>query len=99
MSWSTSDRRSRLPVDWAQRVSATRRRAHDQCEAVTHQPGCNGVGAQCDHIDRGDDHTLTNLQWLSEACHAAKTQAEAREAQGMTRAARLPDERHPGALG
>lgn len=97
MAWSTSDRRSRLPADWAARVSKVKARAHGRCEAVTHQPDCTRAGAQCDHVDNNDDHNLTNLQWLSVPCHAAKTQAEAREAQGMVKAAAMPVERHPGA--
>ena len=47
------------------------------CQATVHVPECDGYGSQCDHIDRGDDHSLTNLQWLSQPCHTAKTQQEA----------------------
>lgn len=76
MSWETSDRRSRLPKDWAQRVAQVRDRAKNQCEAQQHAPDCDGIGRECDHIKAGDDHSLANLQWLSTPCHKAKTQRE-----------------------
>lgn len=37
-------------------------------------PACSGVGTDCDHIVEGDDHSLANLQWLSNPCHKRKTQ-------------------------
>lgn len=36
------------------------------------QLACNGIGTDCDHIKPGDDNSLDNLQWLSNACHKAK---------------------------
>lgn len=38
-----------------------------------HVEECDGVGAECDHVVEGDDHSLGNLQWLSTPCHKAKT--------------------------
>lgn len=91
MAWETSTRRSRLPADWPKRVAAVKRRAKGRCEAERHEPECNGVGRECDHIDRGDNHELSNLQWLSTPCHKAKTTAE-----NQRRTGRRPAERHPG---
>lgn len=95
MPWSTSNRRSRLPRDWPARVAATKQRARGRCEATIHDPRCDGCGRECDHRNPGDDHELSNLQWLSTPCHRAKTQAE-------SQAARIPRQRpkppHPGVI-
>jgi 5-methylcytosine-specific restriction protein A len=95
-AWAGSTRRQRLPSDWPARVRATEARVGGQCEATTHAPGCDGAGAQCDHIVRGDDHELANLQWLSDSCHAAKTQLEAQAARGVGPTRQRPPRRHPG---
>lgn len=78
--WTGSTRRSRLPPDWEQRRVATRNRAQGQCEGLSfngeprwHVETCDGTGRECDHDKRGDDHSLTNLRWLSDPCHAHKT--------------------------
>lgn len=81
--WVGSTRRARLPKDWAKRVAATKARAHGRCEGVSikgeqrwHVDGCDGIGAECDHDKRGDDHSLSNLRWLSTPCHTEKTKLE-----------------------
>lgn len=104
MSWSTSDRRQRLPHDWAKRVAKTKARAKGRCEGISlggeprwHVDTCPGVGTDCDHEKRGDDHRLPNLRWLSHECHTRKTTHEATLAREAKRAAlRLPTEAHPG---
>lgn len=73
-----SGRRQRLPADWDERRDAVRVRAHGRCQALTHQPECSGLGTECDHITPGDNHALTNLQWLSTPCHKKKTADETR---------------------
>jgi 5-methylcytosine-specific restriction protein A len=100
MGWETSDRRARLPKDWPKRRAETRRRANGRCEGISlrgerrwHVDECNGVGTDCDHDKRGDDHSLSNLRWLSAECHKAKTQNEAR----LPPKAR-PRPRHPGVI-
>ena len=82
-AWAGSTRRARLPRDWAKRVAATRDRARGRCEGISlhgedrwHVAECDGVGAECDHDVRGDDHRLSNLRWLSSPCHTAKTKGE-----------------------
>lgn len=74
-----SHRRERLPADWDERRDAVRARAHGRCQALTHHPDCTGLGTECDHITPGDNHHLTNLQWLSTPCHKAKTATETRQ--------------------
>lgn len=99
MAWSSSDRRSRLPKDWAKRRQECKRRAKGRCQAEPHAPGCNGIGTECDHIIANDDHTPSNLQWLSEPCHKAKTTTDNAKAKANRSALRKrPAERHPGLL-
>ena len=83
MSWETSDRRERLPSDWPKRRAATKARARGRCEGLSlhgeprwHVTECDGIGTDCDHDKRGDDHSLSNLRWLSSPCHKHKTRAE-----------------------
>lgn len=82
--WKGTTRRSRLPSDWPTRREAARQRAGDRCEAstrlgTTHHPECTGLGAECDHITPGDDHSPENLCWLSTPCHKVKTARESRD--------------------
>lgn len=95
MTWSTSDRRSRLPSDWPKRRQQVKRRARGLCEAEQHEPDCNGIGTECDHIVNNDDHSLSNLQWLSTPCHKAKTQ---RESRAWRQPKARPRPAHPGLL-
>ena len=97
--WAGSTRAQRLPRDWPARRKATKERAAGRCEGVdldgtgqrTHVPTCDGIGTDCDHDIRGDDHSLSNLRWLSLECHKAKTAAE------QPKRAR-PRPTHPGLL-
>lgn len=92
MSWDTSDRRDRLPANWPTLVARVKRRAHGRCEDKAHAQGCDGRGRDVDHIQQGDDHSLTNLQLLSHACHARKTRLD----NGYRASIKAPTERHPG---
>ena len=72
------------------------------CEGISlrgeprwHAEQCDGIGSQCDHDRRGDDHSLANLRWLSEPCHKVKTQHEAAAAK---RPKARPKPTHPGLL-
>lgn len=97
MPWSTSDRRLRLPRNWHELKRQVKARARGLCEAEQHDPRCDGVGTDCDHVLQGDDHSLGNLQWLSGPCHRAKTARES-AARNHERAGlrHRPTEQHPG---
>jgi hypothetical protein len=98
MAWS-GKRRTELPPDWAKRREAVKRRAKGRCEAEQHEPQCDGVGRECDHIGDKLNHSLSNLQWLSTPCHLAKTKRQAAEASQARRAAlKLPREAHPSRI-
>lgn len=75
VAWAGSTRRRRLPPDWE------RRRRSVLARDPTCQDGrtCQGLALsrEVDHIQPGDDHSLTNLQGICVDCHQAKTQAEA----------------------
>lgn len=93
--WASSGRRSELPPDWAKRRQSVKRRAGGRCQAEAHDPRCNGVGTECDHIGDKHDHSLGNLRWLSAPCHMAITQKQARVGRAKL-TQRRPAERHPG---
>ena len=99
MPWSTSNRRQRLPKDWHRRRAVALAQAAGRCQATTHAPDCDGRATDVDHIIAGDNHSPTNLQALSAACHRAKTARESAQ-RSRQRAAmrRRPAEPHPGAL-
>ncbi|WP_136314327.1 HNH endonuclease [Actinomyces procaprae] len=99
MPWSTSNRRQRLPRNWPQIRAQVLARAHGQCQAINHAPGCDGHATDIDHITPGDNHTLNNLQALSAACHLAKTAREtAARNHARARLRQHPDEKHPGEI-
>lgn len=98
MAWDSSDRRSRLPSDWAKRRLRVLRRDGYRCQ-VRDAAGlkCLERGNEVDHIVNNDDHDYSNLQTICRAHHRDKTQAEALA--GMQRRSRVrPPSRHPGAL-
>jgi 5-methylcytosine-specific restriction protein A len=91
-AWQGSTRRSRLPRDWPQLVAFVKDRDRGRCQADHHDPACDGIGTDVDHIERGDNHDPSNLRLLSSACHKAKTQAELAD----DRARANPPEAPPG---
>lgn len=96
MAWANSDREQRLPGDWHRRRNTIRRRARGRCEAIVNGRRCTNAGSECDHIHNGDDHALTNLQWLCPSCHQRKTIAESKAARDARGYARRDPEPHPG---
>lgn len=97
MAWSTSDRSSRLPRNWAVLRRRVLSLANHTCEK------CRAPATEVDHINAGDDHSLINLQALCATCHQRKSIAEGhaanRRKQAELRAlTKRPQETHPGTL-
>lgn len=97
MAWEGSDRKSRLPRDWAARRKRVLRMAGYACVE------CGAHANQVDHIKRDAGDGLNNLQALCEDCHGRKSSAEGnaararrqRELKALTRRKR---ETHPGVI-
>ncbi|MFI0940908.1 HNH endonuclease [Streptomyces sp. NPDC021020] len=79
IGWENSNRESRLPANWHKLRARVKRRDGGLCKS------CGRPGTQVDHIIRGDNHALENLQLLCEPCHTRKTQAESAEARRAQR--------------
>jgi len=95
MAWDTSDRRSRLPSNWA--TIRTRILDRDGWLCQLRYEGCTRVASEVDHIIAGDNHHPTNLQAACARCHSRKSAAEGKAARDAIRNARYrPPERHPG---
>ena len=75
-SWHTSDRKQRLPPDWESRRQKVLKRDGYRCCAQTSTGRCLNAGTDVDHIKRGDDHRLENLQALCMGHHRQKTSRE-----------------------
>lgn len=98
MSWDGSDRKSRLPKNWPVLVSQTKKRAGGRCEwRLKSGKRCPRAGSDCDHKRAGDNHDLSNLQWLCAHHHGVKSSLEGRQAQRAKKALRRrPPEAMPG---
>jgi 5-methylcytosine-specific restriction enzyme A len=94
MAWDNSDRRERLPDDWELRRSIVLRNASYQCEWYEDGKRCPNVATDCDHIIRGDDHSLANLQALCPYHHNRKSSREGNAARKAKYSPRI--EPHPG---
>jgi 5-methylcytosine-specific restriction protein A len=98
-NWQGSDRRQRLPQDWAQRREIVRARAADRCEAILNdETRCPDQGTDCDHIEPGDNHEFSNLQWLCTWHHRKKTSSEGNSKRVYRVSEKHPKERHPGLI-
>lgn len=91
--WANSNRRSRLPSNWA------KIRARVLARDVTCQICKTRPATHCDHIEaKTDAHAEDRLQGLCGPCHDQKSSREGNDAQranpkpGRTR----PPEPHPG---
>lgn len=91
MSWSSSDRRSRLPADWPKRRAHVLKR-DPRCK-LCYADICTGPSTEVDHINAGDDHRLSNLQGACSPCHARKS---GREGVAAKPSRLRPVEQHPG---
>lgn len=102
--WQTSDRRARLPKDWARIRRVVLERDGGRCTWTDREDGqwtrCPAPATDVDHIRPGDDHSLENLRSLCGPHHDAKTAKEAgrgrakRRAEIRKRFRREPEE-HP----
>ncbi|AXH47983.1 HNH endonuclease [Mycobacterium phage Misomonster] len=80
LSWSTSDRSTRLPDDWPAIRRQVLRDAGWICEIGW--SGCLTQATEVDHIRRGDDHSRANLRAACSWCHGKKSSAEATPGSG-----------------
>jgi 5-methylcytosine-specific restriction endonuclease McrA len=91
--WKSSDRKSRLPGNWA-RLRAETLAKHPVCGLCGGRPSTH-----CDHIQaKTDDHK--QLQGVCEPCHLRKSSAEGNAAQRANPkpGRKRPSERHPGLI-
>lgn len=91
--WVGSDRRSRLPADWPAIRRAVLDRDNGWCRLRYDR--CTVTATDVDHVVRGDDHRLVNLQAVCGSCHRAKTSAEGNAARARERRPTLD---HPGLI-
>lgn len=105
-TWDTSDRKSRLPGNWESLRQKVLKRDQFLCQAFTSSGPCLKPASDVDHKQRGDDHSLGNLQSLCSEHHDAKTSREGHLAyMAMKREQRKRVERefgnqdpHPGSI-
>ncbi|QES29195.1 HNH endonuclease [Streptomyces venezuelae] len=85
-SWSSSDRRFRLPPDWPQIRKRILRRDGHRCTARdNYGVRCAELATDVDHIIPGDDHREPNLQSLCGWHHRVKSSREGGAAKAAVR--------------
>jgi 5-methylcytosine-specific restriction protein A len=104
MAWSGDRRMQELPDNWKRlRERVLRRDGHECQMRFTDGKRCGEYANQVDHIVRGNNHELANLQALCDYCHKHKTGQEGGAASAASRvnaAGRFRrTERHPGLVG
>lgn len=97
--WAGSDRKSRLPADWASRIVPAVKRRDRVCQWRLAVGGiCGQPGSDVDHINDPGDHSLDNLQLLCKKHHGWKSSAEGRAGRTYRRGRRRAPEPHPGVI-
>lgn len=93
-------RKERLPIIWPKLRNQVRKRAGHQCEAILADgTRCREPGTDVDHIVRGDNHDISNLQLLCSFHHKLKTAAEGNSAQAGNRiTSKHPGEANPSGM-
>lgn len=94
--WDASDRRSRLPGDWAKRRAQVFKRDGYRCVWVERGKRCTEDATDCDHIIPNDDHGLENLRALCAAHHDIKTREDLAAKRREIRQRFRRTETHPG---
>lgn len=102
--WAGSDRRERLPSNWAVVRKRVLRRDDNRCTDRNPDTGlrCAEVATDVDHVVPGDDHSMSNLTSLCGWHHSRKSSREGHAALMAKRRAHEKkfrrQEKHPGAL-
>ena len=86
MGWESSNRRSKLPANWPELRKEVRARSGGRCEVVVDGKRCQNRAVDVDHVNRGNDHSLSNLRDICEPHHDAKSSREGVEARAMQKA-------------
>lgn len=96
--WEGSDRRERLPDNWAE--LRIKRLIWDQYRCTWRLPSgrrCPRRATEVDHRVNNDDDSITNLRSLCPHHHAQKSSREGAQAKQQARdKGKRPPERHPG---
>lgn len=103
-AWAGSNRRARLPANWHLIREVVLRRDGYICQWLDRGKKCGDPANQVDHINPGDDNSLTNLRALCEWHHkklsgrqgAAAFNKQRRETRERFNAPRR--EAHPGLI-
>ncbi|WP_026211795.1 HNH endonuclease [Longispora albida] len=98
--WAGSARAQQLPPDWPRRRARVLARDGYRCRAITeYDERCTEPADEVDHIRRGGDHRLSNLQSLCAWHHGKKSAREGAHAARLARPSRYrPREPHPGEI-
>ncbi len=92
-NWEGSQRKHQLPANWRELRTKVAQRAGWRCQNYLDGVRCTRPGSHCDHIRRGNNHSMDNLQWLCPPCHNTKSGKEGAAARPTER---RPAEAHPG---
>lgn len=100
--WKLSEgketRKERLPSNWDALKVIVKARAGGRCQIIMRSgKRCHDPGTDVDHIQRGDNHDLANLQLICNWHHGQKTSREANAAK-EPRTSKHPGEKHPSGI-
>lgn len=96
MAWSET--RPPLPPDWQKRRIFVFNRDKNCC-MLAYKDICLGVATEVDHIDRNDDHRMSNLRAVCHDCHSERTRQQAADAlRAAWATTKVPRPKHPGLL-
>ena len=90
--WATdgqSKRKAELPKNWSALRKVVIKRDRGKCV------WCGEPGNQVDHIERGTDHSLTNLRLLCRACHMRRTGRDGGKSKRNVTRSHRKTSRHP----